>query len=217
MLPYASNHTLLARAANGEEEVLAIYKPVRGERPLWDFARGTLGRRELCAFLVSEAAGFGIVPPTVLRKDAPQGEGSLQLFMEHDPQRHYFALAKQRLEDFAEFAAFDVVINNADRKAGHVLEDRSRRLWAVDHGVTFHVEPKLRTVIWDFAEKPLPERVRARLRGLREELVRGVASDLADLLSPEEAEAVLRRTDDLLSAGVFPAPSEHYPLPWPLV
>ncbi|MFN2526684.1 MAG: SCO1664 family protein, partial [Actinomycetota bacterium] len=154
-LPYSSNYTFLARVTGPSSERLAVYKPRQGETPLWDFRQGTLAARELAAFRVSEAAGWGIVPPTVLRSDAPLGEGSLQVFIEHDPDRHYFALMEERREEFARFAAFDVVVNNADRKAGHVLEDGSGRLWGVDHGVTFHVEPKLRTVIWAFAGESL--------------------------------------------------------------
>ncbi|HYZ46648.1 MAG TPA: hypothetical protein VE712_03195, partial [Actinomycetota bacterium] len=145
LLPYSSNYVFLARVRNEETDALAVYKPRRGERPLWDFPRGTLAAREVAAFLVSEAAGWGKVPPTVLRADAPLGVGSLQLFIEHDPERHYFTLMEERAEDLVAFAAFDVVINNADRKSGHVLEDADGRLWAVDHGVTFHPHDKLRT------------------------------------------------------------------------
>ncbi len=219
VLPYASNYTFLAKVGGSRDEVLAVYKPRRGERPLWDFPRGTLASREVGAFLLSQAVGWDIVPPTVLRADAPMGEGSLQLFIEHDPERHYFVLAKERLGEFPAFAAFDAVINNADRKAGHVLEGRDGKLWAVDHGLTFHVEPKLRTVIWAFAEQPLGDELSARLEtllaALRDET--GLGGELAGLLSRREADATGRRVRALLNAERFPAPGDHHALPWPLV
>ncbi|MDQ4058179.1 MAG: hypothetical protein M3124_03545, partial [Actinomycetota bacterium] len=195
------------------------YKPRRGERPLWDFPRGTLAAREVAAFLVSEASGWGLVPPTVLRHDAPLGEGSLQVFIEHDPERHYFTLAEERPHDFEVFVALDVVINNADRKAGHVLEDEGGRLWAVDHGVTFHRDPKLRTVIWALAGDPLGGRARPGLETLTAALAdgNGLGGELAELLSPSEARATLGRAQSLLSAGCFPSPNSDHHLPWPLI
>ncbi len=218
VLPYASNYTFLTRVTGEVDECLAVYKPRRGERPLWDFPNGTLGRREVAAFLVSEAAGLHIVPPTVLRTNGPMGDGSLQFFIEHDPERHYFTLLEERLEDFAVFAAFDVVINNADRKAGHILEGAKGRLWGVDHGVSFHVEPKLRTVIWEFAERPLGPDVRAALERLRSALTTTpAAAGLEEVLAPDEVTETLRRTEMILAAGHFPPPRGHYPLPWPLV
>lgn len=219
VLPYASNYTYLARVSGSDEEALAVYKPRRGERPLWDFPVGTLARREVCAFLVSQAAGFHLVPPTVLRTDAPLGDGSLQLFVEHDPERHYFSLVEDRFEEFAAFAAFDVVINNADRKAGHVIEDVSGRLWALDHGVAFHWEPKLRTVIWEFADRALNDALTIRLETLRDALRArsGLCDEIARLLSPKEATATLARVERLLTQRVFPGPPTHHPFPWPLV
>lgn len=218
VLPYASNYTFLARVG-AEDGVLAVYKPRRGERPLWDFQHGTLANREVAAYLVSYAGGFDLVPPTVLRDDAPLGPGSVQLFVEHDPEHHFFTLEAERADDFRVLAAFDVAINNADRKAGHVLEDAEGKLWAVDHGVTFHVEPKLRTVIWSFAEEPLPANVRSLLERLRNALTQDKESyrALAELLSPAEADAVSRRVHRLLRKGTYPQPEVHYPLPWPLV
>ena len=216
VLPYASNYTFLARVGESEG-LLAVYKPRRGERPLWDFAHGSLANREVAAFLVSRAGGFDMVPPTVLRDDAPLGPGSLQLFIEHDPDRHYFTMQDER--DFHELAAFDVVINNADRKGGHVLEDAAGKLWAVDHGVTFHVEPKLRTVIWSYALEPIPASVVDRLNQLKAALGEepGLHRELAELLSPAEADAVARRVDRLLREGRYPEPEVNYPLPYPLV
>ena len=219
LLPYSSNYVFLARVSSDGADTLAVYKPRRGERPLWDFPRGTLAAREVAAFLVSEAAGWGIVPPTVLRADAPLGVGSLQLYIEHDPNEHYFTLTETRLAELATFAAFDVVVNNADRKGGHVLRDPQGRLWAVDHGVCFHAQTKLRTVIWDLAEQELDDGVRAALERLIEALrdERGLGGELTRLLSRQESSATLRRAERLLAKGALPVPeSEHY-LPWPLI
>ncbi|MGH2821245.1 MAG: SCO1664 family protein [Actinomycetota bacterium] len=219
LLPYSSNYVFLARVCGGGAESLAVYKPRRGERPLWDFPRGTLAAREVCAFLVSEASGWGLVPPTVLRKGAPLGRGSLQEFIEHDPERHYFTLLEERPHDFEAFAALDVVINNADRKAGHVLEDAGGKLWSVDHGVTFHPDPKLRTVIWAFAGRPLGEEARSGLESVASALGDGggLGGELGGLLSATEARAAQRRTEALLSAGRYPSPESDHHLPWPLV
>ncbi|MFN2489733.1 MAG: SCO1664 family protein [Actinomycetota bacterium] len=219
LLPYSSNYVFLARLCREGTDALAIYKPRRGESPLWDFPRGTLAAREVAAFLVSEAAGWHLVPPTVLRPDAPMGVGSLQLFIEHDPQQHYFTLLEQRAREFIAFAAFDVVINNADRKAGHVISDADGRLWGVDHGVTFHEHEKLRTVIWHFAGQPLDEGTRVRLTRLTAALKdgEGLRHELRRLLSEDEVAAALRRTERLLDEGCLPLPASDHHLPWPLI
>ena len=218
LLPYSSNYTFLTITRHGDDELHAVYKPRRGERPLWDFPHGTLAPREVAAYLVSETAGWGLVPPTVLRDDAPLESGSLQLFVRHDPDRHYFALAEERAGDFGVFAAFDAVINNADRKGGHVIEDAVGRLWAVDHGLSFHVESKLRTVIWDYAKEPLGEQ-RPKVEVLADGLQAGGPLRLAlgELLTPDEVDATAARVNDLLVSGVFPEPEGDRPLPWPLV
>ncbi len=219
LLPYSSNYTFLAMACLSGVEIKTVYKPRRGERPLWDFPRGTLAPREVAAFLVSEAGGWNVVPPTVMRTDAPMGEGSVQLFISHDPERHYFVLADERLNDFPELAAFDIVINNADRKGGHVIEDAEGKLWAVDHGLTFNLEDKLRTVIWEFAGDPLGGDSIARLEEVRLALADpgGLGGDLGSLLSPQESAATLHRVEALLAEGTFPVPDTEYRLPWPLV
>jgi uncharacterized repeat protein (TIGR03843 family) len=219
LLPYASNYTFLARLTEDDRQTLAVYKPRRGERPLWDFPGRTLARREVAAWLVSEASGWHLVPPTVLRTDGPLGEGSVQLFVEHDPERHYFVLMEERLEDFLPLAALDVVMNNADRKAGHVIEDESGRLWAVDHGLTFHTDHKLRTVIWQFAGERLGIEVRRGLEILGDALAdqTGLGGRLADLLTPDEAQASLARLEALLVEDRFPTPEGDRPLPWPLI
>jgi hypothetical protein len=218
-LPYSSNYTFLAMACLSGVEIKTVYKPRRGERPLWDFPRGTLAAREVAAFLVSGAGGWDFVPPTVMRTDAPMGEGSVQQYIPHDPERHYFVLAEERLNDFPEMAAFDIVINNADRKGGHVIEDAEGKLWAVDHGLTFNLDDKLRTVIWEFAGDPLGSETIERLEevkvGLRD--AAGLGGDLQTLLSPPEAAATLLRVETLLAEGTFPVPDSEYRLPWPLV
>ena len=214
LLPYSSNYTFLARV-RGDQDVHAVYKPVKGERPLWDFPHGTLARREVAAFELSAAAGWDLVPTTVLREDAPLGPGSLQLFVPHDPERHFFVFESEgRDAELMVFALFDAVINNADRKAGHVIEDGNGRLWAVDHGVTFHAEPKLRTVVWAFAEAGIPKSLVADLGDLERWLAGG---GLADLLAQDEIAAARSRVEGLLADPRFPAPSAAYPLPWPLI
>lgn len=219
LLPYASNYTFLTNVGTGDDAVHAVYKPRRGERPLWDFPQGTLAARELAAYLVAVASGWDLVPPTVLRPDAPLGEGSLQLFVRHDPERHFFVMQDEGTYDFRVFAAFDAVINNADRKAGHVIEDGDGRLWAVDHGVTFHAEPKLRTVIWDYAEQALGAAVRGGLEKLQSSLASEakVVAELEGLLAPEEIEATRTRVQSLLEVDRFPVPETDRPLPWPLI
>lgn len=218
LLPYSSNYVFLARVG-GDDGVLAVYKPQRGEQPLWDFPEGTLAAREVAAFLLSEAAGWHFVPPTVLREDAPLGPGSLQVFIPHDPDRHYFVLMEERPDAFESFVAFDVVVNNADRKAGHVIEGEDKKLWSVDHGVTFNVEPKLRTVIWDLAEQDISPGIRSDLERLGKSLgdANGLCGQLATLLSAEEAAAARARLEQLLRAGRYPLPMGPRHLPWPLV
>lgn len=219
LLPYSSNYTFLARVVSDEGELHAVYKPRQGERPLWDFPHGSLAAREVGAYLVSRSSGWDLVPETVLRRDAPMGEGSVQRFIEHDPDRHYFAVKDERVEELRTMAALDVVLNNADRKAGHVLEDPEGRLWAVDHGLCFHTEPKLRTVIWAFADEPLGARLRRDLEKLGAALSnkRGLGGALSKLLSAEESAATLARVEGLLVDDRFPPPGPDRPLPWPLI
>ncbi|MDQ3963702.1 MAG: SCO1664 family protein [Actinomycetota bacterium] len=216
LLPYASNYTFLARVGDGQR---AVYKPTRGERPLWDFPTGTLAAREAAAYLVDIAGGFGIVPPTVLRDDLPLGPGSLQAFIEHDPELHFFTLSESRLPDFELFAAFDVVTNNADRKAGHVLQDVDGKLWSVDHGLTFNVEDKLRTVIWEFADRPISGDVAARLARLIAAFEADAAfkEQLTGLLTDTEIATTTARAKLLLRTGRYPQPGGLRPYPWPLV
>lgn len=219
-MPWSSNATFLVEVTGPGGEMLAVYKPERGERPLWDFPHGTLGRREAAAAAVSDALGWRIVPDTTLR-DGPAGFGMLQRFVEHDPEQHYFTVLETHHDELARFAAFDVVINNADRKGGHVLLAPDGHLWGIDHGVSFHVQWKLRTVIWDFADEAIPPASCDDLCRLRAELdveSSTVRRALDDVLAPAEVAAVAARVDALLSAGVLPAadPGWHA-YPWPLV
>jgi hypothetical protein len=216
-MPGASNYTFLAKVSDGGSSVLAVYKPRDGESPLWDFPDGTLCRREVAAYLLSSALGWPAIPPTVLR-DGPHGVGAVQLFVEADYDQHYFTLRDQRRDDFLPVAAFDVVANNADRKAGHCLLAGDGRLWLIDHGVCFAEEPKLRTVIWDFAGQPVPAGLGEDLGRVAAELRGGTLRDrLLALLTPAEVEATARRAEGLLSDGCFPPPTGSRPYPWPPV
>ena len=215
LLPNASNHTFLARAKSADEELLAVYKPRRGEAPLWDFPEGTLCAREVAAYVVSRALGWPNVPATVLR-DGPYGVGSVQRFISHDPEEHYFTLAERFPEEFRRVAAFDMVVNNADRKSGHCLLAEDGRIFLVDHGVCFSDEPKLRTVIWDFIGDPLEEGTRADVRRLAGEVRGGqVRDELANLLAPAELAALAERADTVAATVRFPEPGPDRPFPWP--
>jgi hypothetical protein len=215
LLPNASNHTFLARAKSADEDVLAVYKPRRGEAPLWDFPEGTLCAREVAAYVVSRALGWPNVPATVLR-DGPYGVGSVQRFVPHDPEEHYFTLAERFPEEFRRVAAFDMVVNNADRKSGHCLLGEDGRIFLVDHGLCFSDEPKLRTVIWDFIGDPVEEGTRAHVRRLAGEIRGGqVRDELANLLAPAELAALAERADTVAAAVRFPEPGPDRPFPWP--
>jgi uncharacterized repeat protein (TIGR03843 family) len=217
LMPDSSNDTLLARCRTDGEECFAIYKPARGEAPLWDFPEGTLHRREVAAYVAADALGWPNVPPTVLR-EGPMGAGSLQLFVRFDAAEHYFTLAAERADDFRRIALFDLVVNNADRKAGHCILGEDGTIWVIDHGVCFSDEPKLRTVIWDFVDEPIPSELRDDLAGLRTKLAAGSPTRRAldGLLAPPEVEATADRLDRLLAGGRFPEPEPGVrPIPWP--
>jgi hypothetical protein len=219
-MPWSSNITLLANLASPAGEMLAVYKPERGERALWDFPRGSLARREVAAYEISDWLGWGIVPDTVLR-EGPAGIGMVQRFVEHDPERHYFTLLDDHADDFRRMAAFDVVINNADRKGGHCIVDAGGRVWGIDHGVSFHVHPKLRTVIWEFASEPVRPEVCDDLHRLHAELAKAegmLRQRLGPLLEPGEVDAARDRVEGLLARGALPdADPGWHAYPWPLV
>jgi uncharacterized repeat protein (TIGR03843 family) len=214
-MPYSSNATLLVEVHAGGEVTHAVYKPGRGERPLWDFPPN-LYRRERAAFLLSEALGWPPVPETILRDDAPLGPGSLQWFIEADFEQHYFTLIEHERhhEALRRICLFDVLANNTDRKSGHCLLDDAGRIWAVDNALCFSAEPKLRTVIWEFGGQPVPEAMLADVRRLvDDELPRG----LAELLDRREQVALVRRARAVLAEPCFPIDGTGYRYPWPLV
>jgi uncharacterized repeat protein (TIGR03843 family) len=211
--PWSSNATFLVGVCLDGEASDAIYKPGRGERPLWDFPGG-LYRREIAAYLLSEALGWGIVPETVLRPDGPLGEGSLQRFVDADFSEHYFTILEHEElhPQLRRMALFDLLANNADRKGGHCLLTEEGRVWGIDHGVCFHDEPKLRTVIWDFAGEPIDAADAADVARLLTD-----PPLLDDLLHPREVAALQRRIELVTRLARFPDPGSDRPYPWPLV
>ena len=217
-MAWSSNATFLATATLEDIQVPVVYKPRRGERPLWDFPEGTLCNREVAAYELSDALGWKIVPETVLR-DGPYGVGMVQQFIDHDPDDHYFTLLESHPDEFKRFAAFDVLANNADRKGGHcLLAKADGHIWGIDHGLTFHIADKLRTVVWDFAGDPVPQAVVATLECILDELDGPLGRRLGELLAPAEVEAIGDRARALLRAGSYPVPDEGYhSVPWPLV
>ncbi|NPV56172.1 MAG: SCO1664 family protein [Anaerolineae bacterium] len=216
-----SNSTFLGKITHKNETYPVVYKPVRGENPLWDFPTATLARREVAAYLVSEALGWELVPPSIFRKKKlPFGAGSLQYFVEHDPEYHYFSFSARDRERLRNAAAFDLLINNADRKGGHILVDDDGHIWLIDHGVCFHTDDKLRTVIWDFAGQPLPDDLRTDIVNLVPKLLEdgGLTTALGELLSRGEIAALGWRAHRLVKEAVFPAPDERRrSYPWPPV
>jgi uncharacterized repeat protein (TIGR03843 family) len=214
-MPWSSNATFLVELCHDGMTMPAVYKPIRGERPLWDFPAG-LHRREVAAFRLSEALGWGLVPETVVREDGPLGPGSLQRFVAADFSQHYFTLLERpELHGVLRtVCAFDLVANNADRKGGHCLLGEDGRVWAIDNGLCFLAEPSLRTVIWDFAGEPVPEPLVADVARL------GAApqTGLEDLLDPDEVDALRRRAAAVVARPTFPGPGRsRYAYPWPLV
>lgn len=222
LLPYSSNHSFLVTVGEGDLILPAVYKPQRGENPLWDFEWGTLCKREAAAYLISAALEWDLVPPTVLR-DGSRGLGSVQLFIDHDSDAHYFTVnddARYALA-FRQLSLFDFIVNNADRKSGHCLIGSEGRVWAIDHGICFHTEYKLRTVIWEFSCAPIEPELRAALAGLREQLSSAASPlrrALHELLAAGEIAAMARRLEYLLRSGAHPAPSpQRRNYPWPPV
>ena len=213
-MPYSSNATFLVTLDCGGRTRRAVYKPIRGERPLWDFPSG-LAWREQAAYDLSEALGWELVPPTLVR-DGPLGEGSFQLFVDADYARHYFALLEQgdHDDDLRRLCAFDLIANSTDRKGGHVLVDDEDHIWAIDNGLSFHSQFKVRTVIWDFAGEPVPA-------GIIDDVDRfvrhGLPRRLASVLHPLERDAVLARARAVLTEGRFPHDHTGHAHPWPLV
>ncbi|CAN5895226.1 SCO1664 family protein [soil metagenome] len=212
LLPGSSNYTFLARL--GDTGTLVVYKPRRGESPLWDFPQGTLCQREAAAWVVCSALGWCYVPPTILR-DGPHGTGMVQQYIEHDPKFHAFNLTPQYDDELKQIAIFDLIVNNADRKGGHLLATDAGHVWGVDHGICFAVEPKLRTVLWDFIGDPVPEDAVAAVETLCRALEGEIATQIEGLLLPEEVEVLQRRAATILKSPVFPEPGPGRPYPWP--
>lgn len=220
LMPDCSNYTYLAHVRGSEgAETLGVYKPAQGETPLDDFPDGTLGKREVAAYLVSAALTWQVVPLTVYRSDGPLGPGSLQQFIVADAGQHYFSLMPARAGDFRTIAAFDLIVNNADRKSGHCLVDRDGHIWGVDNGLTFHSLPKLRTVIWEFAGEEVPANLRRDAQRLAKELVTGAAwvTKLRELISGSELRALAQRARRVADEGRYPEPTSRWAYPWPLI
>lgn len=211
----SSNETFLVELTLADQRGYAIYKPELGERPLHDFEPG-LYRRERAAYLLSEALGWCLVPFTTIRDDAPYGVGSLQRYVEADLREHYFTLladAPESHDALRRLAVFDVVSNNTDRKAGHVLRDADGRIWGIDHGLCFAAAFKLRTVIWDFAGERIPPGLVADVA----ELIDEVPADVADLLTGEEVRALRARARYVFASATLPDDPTGMRYPWPLV
>ncbi|MEM9133097.1 MAG: SCO1664 family protein [Actinomycetota bacterium] len=217
-MPHSSNATFLVTVTGeGDERPChkAIYKPGRGERPLWDFPPD-LYKREVATYRLAAALGWDVVPPTVIGS-GPYGEGSVQAFVDADFAEHYFTLFEDGIgiDDFKLLCALDIIANNTDRKSGHCLLARNGRIYGIDHGLSFHAEFKLRTVIWEFADEPLGDDLAADITRFLDE---GPPVELLTLLDPFERDAMLARAKALLDSGVFPADrSGGYRYPWPLV
>jgi uncharacterized repeat protein (TIGR03843 family) len=217
LMPWSSNYTFLVTVSQDELQALAVYKPCQGERPLWDFPDGSLALREVASFQVSRALGWDLVPPTVLR-DGFLGLGAVQLFIEADPEEHYFTLRDNHQPIFQRVAAFDYIVNNADRKGGHCLKAEDGHIWTIDHGLTFHPEYKLRTVIWDFAGQPIPADILAdlgRLHHILNQRSSPPLAELKDLITDHEIKMFKRRLDQLIASGTFPSPGAGRNVPFP--
>jgi hypothetical protein len=215
LLSNGSNYVFLVALKNSEMEVNAIYKPLQGEAPLWDFPSGTLYKREYAAFVVSQALEWHLIPPTVIRS-GPYGIGSMQWFVDTADGTGYSSQTKDTVT-MKQAALFDYLVNNADRKAGHFLVDKDGRLWVIDHGLTFNVMPKLRTVIWHFSGQSIPDEMLADIRALQSKLKpeKPLRSVLRRLLEQSEVEALEFRIKTILEKPVFVSPGPYRNIPWP--
>ncbi|MEY4081873.1 MAG: hypothetical protein RLZZ389_140 [Actinomycetota bacterium] len=211
----ASNATLYATSTLNEQEIVCIYKPIAGERPLWDFPEGSLAYREYAAYLVSQGLGFHIVPLTILR-DGPYGSGMVQEWITLDESIDlavFFSSDNPRLRSMA---LFDAIVNNTDRKIGHLLPISHDEVYGCDHGVTFHVEDKLRTVLWQWADDELTDQELQSLQMAQQLLAGELGEQLQPFLTQDEIDAISMRVNRLLSEGRFPLPNPNWPaIPWP--
>lgn len=206
-----SNYTFLVEVQHQQQSLAGVYKPQKGTQPLWDFPPESLAGREISAYLLSEFLGWALVPYTILRLDGPYGPGSLQQFIEYNPNQHYFNFKPSDKDRLRPVALFDHLINNADRKGSHILfEKGSRHLYAIDHGLCFHAEDKLRTVIWDFAGQEIEETYLNDIRRMIDALAQasGLLADLEPYLTPEELNALTERGQRLLAQAKFPQPPQ---------
>ena len=211
----ASNATLYATATHADRSVICIYKPIAGERPLWDFADGCLAHREYAAYLLSNHLGFDLVPLTILR-DGPYGFGMVQEWIDIDESIDLATFFSTDHPQLRAMALFDAIINNTDRKIGHLLPVNEQKLFGCDHGVTFHAEDKLRTVLWQWANEPFSEAEIMMLRKAQSELTGDLGNKLAPLLTQIEIEQTSHRISRLLAEGTFPLPNPDWPaVPWP--
>jgi Phosphatidylinositol 3- and 4-kinase len=219
VLRWSSNYTFLISVAYEDAKLTGVYKPQRGERPLWDFPDGTLCLRETASFLTSRELNWEIVPPTVLRS-GPRGLGSIQFYIDHDPQVNYFTFDEQFAPQLKRMSAFDYLINNADRKGGHCLLDSQGHIWGIDHGIAFNSVHKLRTVIWDYAGQPIPDDLlndMARLCATLENLECPYSLEIRRLLTSQEIKAFQSRLRHLLKHRKYPLPGPGPNYPWPPV
>ena len=239
----ASNATLRGWVDSPSGQVRCVYKPVRGERPLWDFTEGSLSGREVAFFELAEILGWPLVPPTVWREDGPYGPGSCQLWIDADVEAHAVDLvpATEERDGWAvileghdgagrevrlihattgqlqQLALLDAIGNNADRKGGHILVDAHGQVWGIDHGVTFHADDKLRSVLWGWAGEPIPEDLLVAVHALRSALDTPRGRDVTRWLSDDETAALKLRSSRLIDSGRFPLPPENWPaIPWPV-
>ncbi|MFM7500632.1 MAG: SCO1664 family protein [Actinomycetota bacterium] len=213
----ASNATLFGRVLTSDQSSFSVvYKPIAGERALWDFADGNLASREVASHLISEAGQFNCVPLTVMR-DGPFGSGAVQQWIDVDPDLDLIAIGQQSRPAIRNLALFDVVINNTDRKFGHILPISDSEILGCDHGLTFHEEFKLRTVLWQYAGQELAKNEVSKLESLKLRIKGDIGSSLGELITKDEIDSLLERIDMLISEG-FPYPSEQWPaVPWPPV
>jgi hypothetical protein len=209
---FGSNYTFLVTVHHEGKDYSAVYKPLQGEQPLWDFPENTLAGREVAAYLVSESLGFHIVPFTTLRDNGPYGAGSLQQYIDYDPEYHYFNFTDEDRRLLKSVVLFDLLCNNADRKGSHVFfENDTHKLYAIDHGICFHEDDKLRTVLWDFSGQKIPEDLLSCLS-----LSRRLLTDLERYLNPREIHALQARAESIRKKGVFPRqPRDRRAMPWP--
>ncbi len=220
ILRWSSNYAFLVTIRLGADAVNAVYKPQRGDRPLWDFPDGTLCYRETAAFITSKEICWEVVPPTVLR-EGPRGIGSFQYFIDHDPQVNYFSFDETMLPQLKRMALFDYVVNNADRKGGHCLVDGQGHVWGIDHGITFNSSPKLRTVVWEFAGEPIDDDLLGDIERLCEQVDNQKTTyrqELNQLITEREIHAFQHRIQNLLKSRKYPQPGPGGPnYPWPPV